>query len=51
MDARYAVTDTTRILALVEGEINWDADESLDQDEFFFSPNITSVFSMKHWAI
>ncbi|MFB9217291.1 porin [Vibrio sinaloensis] len=43
VDARYAVTDTTRILALVEGEINWDADESLDQDEFFFSKHYIGV--------
>lgn len=37
VDARYALTDTTRLLSLVEGEVNWDADEDIGQDDLYFS--------------
>ena len=37
VDARYAVTDTTNFLSLLEGEVNWDAEEAAGQDDLFIS--------------
>ncbi|MBC7005672.1 porin [Photobacterium sp. BZF1] len=37
VDARYAATDTLNLLGLVEGEVNFDADETRDEDDLYFS--------------
>lgn len=43
VDARYAVTDTTNVLGLVEAEINFDAEENLDEDKLYMSKYYTGV--------
>ncbi|KGR36758.1 outer membrane protein OmpT [Vibrio campbellii] len=43
VDARYAATDTINLLATVEGEINFDADETRDEDDLYFSKYYAGV--------